>query len=589
VREADEAVAIGPAPSSESYLRADKLIEAARRTGAQAIHPGYGFLAEREHFARAVRDAGLTFVGPPPEAIAALGSKTAARTLAMKADVPVVPGTAEPLKDAAEAAKIAKKFGYPVLLKAAAGGGGKGMRVVQNEGELAGALDSARREAKNAFGDDAVYVEKYISGPRHVEIQVLGDMHGTMLSLGERECSVQRRHQKMIEEAPSPAVSPELRQRMGETAVRAAKAAGYVNAGTCEFLLDRDGNFFFLEMNTRLQVEHPVTELVMGIDIVQWQLRIARGEKLPFTQAQMAPRGWAIECRITSEDPSNNFLPSTGRISYLRLPGGPGVRWDGGIGIGTEIGLHYDPMLAKLIVWAPTREAAIARMHRALLELTVEGVETSRDFHLRVMEDADFKSGAIDIQWLERRLASLTSVAPPPGGEFAAAIAAALLAEEERSQRKVPSSSGAAQSASDPWHLAALRGAPSAETRSPPSWMSPRSPPAATASPVTREWWSSPRAPLPATWRRSSSCRGRASRAARCARCARRRRIAWSPRACTTRGTSAAAASCSTSRTRRSSRRKGASCPMRCAALAAARWIRRRCGRVRGSGGIGGN
>jgi acetyl-CoA carboxylase biotin carboxylase subunit len=457
VREADEAVAIGPAPSSESYLRADKLIDAARRTGAQAIHPGYGFLAEREHFARAVRDAGLTFVGPPPEAIAALGSKTAARTLAMKADVPVVPGTAEPLKDAAEAAKIAKKFGYPVLLKAAAGGGGKGMRVVQNEGELAGALDSARREAKNAFGDDAVYVEKYISGPRHVEIQVLGDMHGTMLSLGERECSVQRRHQKMIEEAPSPAVSPELRQRMGETAVRAAKAAGYVNAGTCEFLLDRDGNFFFLEMNTRLQVEHPVTELVMGIDIVQWQLRIARGEKLPFTQAQMAPRGWAIECRITSEDPSNNFLPSTGRISYLRLPGGPGVRWDGGIGIGTEIGLHYDPMLAKLIVWAPTRDAAIARMHRALLELTVEGVETSRDFHLRVMEDADFKSGAIDIQWLERRLASLTSVAPPAGGEFAAAIAAALLAEEERSQRKVPSSSGTAGSSSDPWHLAALR------------------------------------------------------------------------------------------------------------------------------------
>jgi acetyl-CoA carboxylase biotin carboxylase subunit len=455
VREADEAVAIGPAPSSESYLRADKLIDAARRTGAQAIHPGYGFLAEREHFARAVRDAGLTFVGPPPEAIAALGSKIAARTLAMKANVPVVPGTAEPLKDAAEAAKIAKKFGYPVLLKAAAGGGGKGMRVVQSESELAGALDSARREAKNAFGDDAVYVEKYITGPRHVEIQVLGDTHGTMLSLGERECSVQRRHQKMIEEAPSPAVTPELRKRMGETAVRAAKAAGYVNAGTCEFLLDRDGNFFFLEMNTRLQVEHPVTEMVTGIDIVQWQLRIARGEKLPFTQEQLAPRGWAIECRITSEDPSNNFLPSTGRISYLRLPGGPGVRWDGGIGIGTEIGLHYDPMLAKLIVWAPTRDAAIARMHRALLELTVEGVETSRDFHLRVMEDADFKSGAIDIQWLERRLASLTSVAPPAGGELAAAIAAALLAEEERTLRKVPSSSGSSPSAVDPWHLAA--------------------------------------------------------------------------------------------------------------------------------------
>jgi acetyl-CoA carboxylase biotin carboxylase subunit len=457
VREADEAVAIGPAASSESYLRADKLIEAAKRTGAGAVHPGYGFLAEREHFARAVRDAGLVFIGPPPEAIAALGSKTAARTLVTKAGVPVVPGTAEPLRDAAEAARIAKTFGYPVLLKAAAGGGGKGMRVVKTEGELSGALDSARREAKNAFGDDAVYVEKFISGPRHVEIQVLGDTHGTMLSLGERECSVQRRHQKMIEEAPSVAVTPELRKKMGETAVKAARAAGYVNAGTCEFLLDRDGNFYFLEMNTRLQVEHPVTELVTGIDIVQWQLRIARGERLPFTQEQLAPRGWAIECRITSEDPSNDFLPSTGRISYLRLPGGPGVRWDGGIGIGTEVGLHYDPMLAKLIVWAPTRDAAIARMHRALLELTVEGVETSRDFHLRVMEDDEFKNGAIDIQWLERRLASLTSVAPPAGGDLAAAIAAALLAEEERTMRRVPSSAGSAVGVGDAWQIAARR------------------------------------------------------------------------------------------------------------------------------------
>jgi acetyl-CoA carboxylase biotin carboxylase subunit len=457
VREADEAVAIGPAASSESYLRADKLIEAAKRTGAGAVHPGYGFLAEREHFARAVRDAGLVFIGPPPEAIAALGSKTAARTLVTKAGVPVVPGTAEPLRDAAEAARIAKTFGYPVLLKAAAGGGGKGMRVVKTEGELSGALDSARREAKNAFGDDAVYVEKFISGPRHVEIQVLGDTHGTMLSLGERECSVQRRHQKMIEEAPSVAVTPDLRKKMGETAVKAARAAGYVNAGTCEFLLDRDGNFYFLEMNTRLQVEHPVTELVTGIDIVQWQLRIARGERLPFTQEQLAPRGWAIECRITSEDPSNDFLPSTGRISYLRLPGGPGVRWDGGIGIGTEVGLHYDPMLAKLIVWAPTRDAAIARMHRALLELTVEGVETSRDFHLRVMEDDEFKNGAIDIQWLERRLASLTSVAPPAGGDLAAAIAAALLAEEERTMRRVPSSAGSAVGVGDAWQIAARR------------------------------------------------------------------------------------------------------------------------------------
>ncbi len=462
VREADQAVRIGPPPSSESYLRADVLIAAAQRTGAQAIHPGYGFLAEREHFARAVRGAKLTFIGPPPEAIAAMGSKTEARRLAIAAGVPVVPGTTEPLRDVAEAREIAERFGFPVLLKAAAGGGGKGMRVVREPGELASSLDAARREAKNAFGDDAVYVEKYITGPRHVEIQVLGDARGTMLSLGERECSVQRRHQKMIEEAPSVAVTSELRRRMGETAVRAALAAGYVNAGTCEFLLDAQGSFYFLEMNTRLQVEHPVTELVTGIDIVQWQIRIAAGEALPFRQADITPNGWAIECRITSEDPANGFLPGTGRISYLRVPGGPGVRWDGGIGVGSEIGLHYDPMLAKLIVHAPTREAAIARMHRALLELTIQGVETSRDFHLRVMEDEEFRRGAIDIQWLERRLASLTSVAAPAAGEMAAVIAAALLAEQER-VRRVPPAGGATPNGTpavddrSAWRLAARR------------------------------------------------------------------------------------------------------------------------------------
>ena len=432
VREADEAVCIGPAPSSQSYLRGDHIIEVARRTGAEAIHPGYGFLSEREWFARAVRDAGLVFVGPPAEAIAAMGSKTAARTLAVANDVPVVPGTTTALRDAAEAREVAERFGYPVLLKAAAGGGGKGMRVVRAPGELEGALDSARREAKNAFGDDAVYVEKYIEGPRHVEIQVLADSHGTVLHLGERECSVQRRHQKMIEEAPSVAVDSALRARMGETAVRAARAAGYVNAGTCEFLLDRSGEFYFLEMNTRLQVEHPVTELVTGIDLVQWQLRIAAGERLPFSQGDITPRGWAMECRITSEDSANGFLPSTGRISYLHLPSGPGVRWDGGIETGSEIGLNYDPMLAKLIVHGDTREQAIARMHRALLELTIEGVETSRDFHLRVMEDAEFRRGEIEIQWLERRLASLTSVTPPAAGVRAAAIAAALFAERDR-------------------------------------------------------------------------------------------------------------------------------------------------------------
>src|SRR5512132_4291972 len=433
VRAADEAVHIGASPSAESYLRGDRIIEAAQRLGAAAIHPGYGFLSEREWFARAVRDAGLVWIGPPAEAIAAMGSKTAARELAIAAGTPVVPGTTTALRDAEEAAEVADRFGYPVLLKAAAGGGGKGMRVVHKREELAAALQSAQREAKNAFGDDAVYVEKYIVGPRHVEIQVLGDQHGTMLHLNERECSVQRRHQKMIEEAPSVAVSPELRARMGAAAVAAAKAAGYVNAGTCEFLLDAKGDFYFLEMNSRIQVEHPVTELVTGIDLVQWQLRIAAGERLPFRQADLAPRGWAIECRITSEDPANGFLPSTGHVRFLHVPSGPGVRWDSGIEAGSDISLYYDPMLAKLIVWAADRPQAIERMHRALLELTIEGVDTSRDFHLRMMENDDFRRGAIEIQWLERHLSELTNVAPPREGVIHAAIAAALLAERDRS------------------------------------------------------------------------------------------------------------------------------------------------------------
>ena len=432
VREADEAVPIGPAPSRESYLRGDAIIEAARRTGAEAIHPGYGFLSERAVFARAIRDAGLVFVGPPAEAIEAMGSKTAARALALEHDVPVVPGTTEPLRDAKEAAAAAARFGYPVLFKAAAGGGGKGMRVVREAGALASALDAARREAKNAFGDDAVYVEKYLDGPRHVEIQILADTHGTVLSLGERECSIQRRHQKMIEEAPSVAVTPELRRAMGETAVRMARAADYVNAGTCEFLLDREGRFYFLEMNTRLQVEHPVTELVYGLDLVYWQLRIAAGERLPFAQDDITPRGWAIECRITSEDPASGFLPSTGTIRHLHAPSGPGVRWDAGIEAGSEVSLHYDPMLAKLIAYGRTRDHAIARMRRALLDLTIDGVETSRDFHLRVLDHRDFRSGAISIRWLEDHLTELTAARPPAETTRLAAIAGALLAREDR-------------------------------------------------------------------------------------------------------------------------------------------------------------
>ena len=437
VREADEAVLIGAAPSSESYLRGDRIIDAAKQTSARAIHPGYGFLAEREWFARAVRDAGLVWIGPPAEAIAAMGSKTAARALALSHDIPVVPGTTEPLQSVREAEKLAHKFGYPVLLKASGGGGGKGMRVVSAAKDLAAALEAARREAKAAFGDDAVYLEKFVAKPRHVEIQVIADSYGNVVSLGERECSVQRRHQKMIEEAPSVAVSPELRARMGESAVRLTRAAGYVNAGTCEFLLDDRGNFFFLEMNTRIQVEHPVTELVTGIDLVQWQLRVAAGEKLTFAQNDISPSGWAIECRITSEDASNNFLPSTGRVSYLHLPAGPGVRWDGGIEVGSEIGLFYDPMLAKLIVWAPNRNQAITRMRRALTDLVIGGIETSRDFHVRVMDDEDFRSGHIDIQWLERRLPQILGRAASDESTRIAAIAAALLAERDRSERAV--------------------------------------------------------------------------------------------------------------------------------------------------------
>ncbi|WP_411282364.1 acetyl-CoA carboxylase biotin carboxylase subunit [Gemmatimonas sp.] len=432
VREADEAVLVGPPPSSQSYLVGERLIEVALRTGAQAVHPGYGFLSERAWFARAVRDAGLVFIGPPAEAIDAMGSKTAARQLAIAAGVPVVPGTTESVRDADEAIAIAETFGFPVLLKASAGGGGKGMRIVRAASEVADALASAKREAQNAFGDDAVYIEKYIEGPRHVEIQVLADSHGNVIHLGERECSIQRRHQKMIEEAPSVAVSPELRARMGATAVAAARAAGYVNAGTCEFLLDTDGQYYFLEMNTRIQVEHPVTELVMGLDLVQWQIRVAAGEVLPFAQKDFAPRGWAMECRITSEDPSNGFLPSTGRIEYLHLPTGPGVRWDGGIESGSEIGLHYDPMLAKLIVHAPTRDLAISRMRRALRELTIDGIETSRSFHLRVMDHPDFQRGDINIQWLEQNLSALTAPDMDRESIRLAAIAAALVAHEER-------------------------------------------------------------------------------------------------------------------------------------------------------------
>jgi acetyl-CoA carboxylase biotin carboxylase subunit len=442
VLDADEAYHIGPAPSAQSYLRADTLIEVAQKSGCDGIHPGYGFLSERAEFAATVEQAGLVFIGPPSSAISAMGNKTEARRRMQEAGVPVVPGVIEALADAQEATRVASEIGFPVLLKAAAGGGGKGMRVVSSEEEVERAFEAASHEAQSAFGDGSVYLEKYLDGPRHIEIQVLADAHGRTLYLGERECSIQRRHQKLIEEAPSAALTPELRARMGEAAVAAARAVGYRNAGTIEFLF-QDGEFFFLEMNTRIQVEHPVTELVTGLDLVQWQLRIAAGEALPFEQSDVALTGHAIECRITSEDPANGFLPSTGRIVFVELPSGPGVRWDGGISEGFEVSLFYDPLLGKLIVHGTDREVALQRMRRALSELRIVGVETSVNFHQRVMDEPDFRAGKLDIRYLDKHPEVLNG---SDSAEIvqAAAIAAALLEEESRQRGAVPRAPGAA-------------------------------------------------------------------------------------------------------------------------------------------------
>src|SRR6266513_5421343 len=436
VRDADAAVLLGPAPSSESYLDIAKLIAAARATACQAVHPGYGFLSERAAFAEACDEAGLIFVGPPASAIRAMGDKTEARRRMQAAGVPVVPGTSTALRDAVEARREAKRIGYPVLLKAAAGGGGKGMRLVRSDAEVEGALHAARREAQKAFGDGSLYVEKYLERPRHIEIQILADRHGRVVALGERECSIQRRHQKLIEEAPSSAVSPALRRRLSEAATAAASAVGYVSAGTIEFLLAPSGEFYFLEMNTRIQVEHPVTELVYGVDLVREQLRIASGEPMRVRGGAtgLEPRGHGIECRITAEDPANGFLPAAGKVQYLRVPSGPGIRWDGGVEAGNDVTLYYDPLLAKLLAWGETREMAIRRMRRALRELVIVGLPTSQSFHLRVMGDPDFQRGEIDITYLERVGARLLEAAPPPDLVQAVAVAAAMLADERRSQ-----------------------------------------------------------------------------------------------------------------------------------------------------------
>ncbi len=409
VRMADEAIAIGASASSESYLRGDKIVAAALACGAQAIHPGYGFLSENAEFAALCVTSGLVFIGPPASAIEKLGSKTSARALAKKAGTPIPPGTEEALANAAEATRIANEIGYPVILKAAAGGGGKGMRRVEREEDIEAAFRDASSEAERSFRNAAVYIEKFIVRPRHIEIQVLGDQFGHMIYLGERECSVQRRHQKVIEEAPSPFVAkrPELRKKMGEAAVAAALTAGYFNAGTVEFLADESGSFYFLEMNTRLQVEHPVTECITGVDLVKWQLRIAAGEPLTIKQEDVSIRGWAMECRLYAEDPDQGFLPSPGEITSLSLPGGPGVRLDSGVYEGWKVPLEYDPLLIKLIAWAETREDAIARLERALEETHIGGIRTNIEFFLDVLGDAAFQAGDLHTgfldEWFVRR------------------------------------------------------------------------------------------------------------------------------------------------------------------------------------------
>jgi acetyl-CoA carboxylase biotin carboxylase subunit len=433
VRYADEAYPIGSSAPRESYLRIEALIDAAKKSGADGVHPGYGFLAENEDFAAAVRDAGLTFIGPTPDAIETMGSKTAARTAARRAGVPVVPGTEDPIAaDAPDAAiaAAAAAIGYPLLVKAVAGGGGKGMRTVTDAADLAGAVRAARSEAGAAFGDAAVYLERRLIRPRHIEVQLLGDAHGTVLPFVERECSIQRRHQKVVEETPSLAVSPAQRAAMTSAAVSVAKAVGYTNAGTIEFLLDEDGRFYFLEMNTRLQVEHPITEMVTGLDLVRWQIRIARGERLDLDPAPLLrPNGHAIECRIYAEDPDNNFLPSPGRIQQLRVPAGPGIRDDSGATAGLDVPIFYDPMISKLVAWAEDRPFAIARMQRALGEYLVTGIKTTVPFFSWLLSQPDFQAGRFHTTYLDDVLKARNGrpfVEPSPAVEDIAAIAAAL-------------------------------------------------------------------------------------------------------------------------------------------------------------------
>jgi acetyl-CoA carboxylase biotin carboxylase subunit len=451
VRLADEAYRIGSAPSEESYLKLDAIVSLAKKVRADAVHPGYGFLAENKNFPTRCKAQKLIFIGPSSRAIRTMGNKLVSRKTAVSADVPIIPGTTRPTRKLSEAKAAVKKIGYPIMLKAAAGGGGKGMRIVRKEKELESALRLTQGESKAAFGSDEIYVEKYISKPRHIEIQILADEHGNCIYLGERECSIQRRHQKVVEETPSVIVTPELRKQMGEAAVRVAQAVGYTNAGTVEFIVDQKRDYYFLEMNTRLQVEHPVTELVTGIDIVKEQLRIASGKKLSFKQKDISPRGHAIECRIYAEDPYNSFLPSVGKIIRLRLPQGPGIRNDAGIFQGCDVPVYYDPLLAKLIVWGSNRREAMERTRSALSEYLIDGVATTIPFHKWIMRQREFAKGDIHADFIDANFP-----ASPPGekaGLLKAAVIAATLDVFERERKIVVPAATAGKTKPSAWKL----------------------------------------------------------------------------------------------------------------------------------------
>ncbi len=434
VRYADEAVCIGPPLSSQSYLRAEKIIAAAKKTGADAIHPGYGFLSENASFSQAVSDAGLIFIGPSAHSIEIMGSKIGAKQAAKKFNVPMVPGTEEPVSDMNEARKIANKIGYPILVKASAGGGGKGMRVVNNDEEFEEQVLTAKREALGAFSNDDVFIEKYVASPRHIEIQLMGDQHGNYVYLFERECSIQRRHQKLIEEAPSSCLTPDIRKAMGECAVAAARSCNYYGAGTVEFLVDEDLNFYFLEMNTRLQVEHCVTEMITGIDLVKEQINVARGNKLSFTQEELKITGHAIELRVCTEDPLNNFLPDTGRLEIYQPPKGPGVRVDDGYEEGMDVPIFYDSMIAKLVAYAATRDEAIDRLCRAIDEYYIKGIKTTLEFGKWAVQTESFRSGKFDTKFIEKHFKPEYLLQEDDGAEEVAALLAAVVWEKEKKQ-----------------------------------------------------------------------------------------------------------------------------------------------------------